>query len=162
MGNWPFGGDTLWVFLLRGVLFLPLPPCWRRKHTFQVCGVFSLFLLWSFGPFVWIDVFQYLEPFSLLGGLLFFSSRLALQHRTRVLRYVSSKRTLLSFDVFHCLRLVFRRPKGDLLFLSLVRSFLVASSFLGRFARSTFSLTFGFCSLKVVSEFARRRFFART
>jgi len=90
LGFWCFGRSFFCLFPLAGV----------ENTLFKFVVFFSLFLLWSFGPFVWIDVFQYLEPFSLLGGLLFFSSRLALQHRTRVLRYVSSKRTLLSFDVF--------------------------------------------------------------
>ena len=147
-----FGGSFFWSFPLASV----------DLTLFKFVMFFCLFLLCSFGPFVWIYVFQHLVPFSLLGVLLFFSSRLALQHGKRVLHYVSSRRTLLSLDVFQYMRLVFRRPSGDCDFLSLCRSFLVASSFLGRFARSTFSSTFGFCSLKVVSEFVRRRFFARS
>ena len=85
-----FGGCFFCLFPLAGVDFT----------LFWFVVFFCLFLLCSFVPFVWIDVFQYLEPFSLLGGLLFFSSRLALQHGKHVLRYVSSRRTLLSLDVF--------------------------------------------------------------
>ena len=45
-GTGPLGVTLFGFLVLRRVLFLPLPPCWRRKHTFQVCGVFfSVFAL---------------------------------------------------------------------------------------------------------------------
>ena len=100
-----FGGSFFWSFPLASI----------DLTLFKFVILFCLFLLCSFGPFVWIDVFRYLVPFSLLGVLLFFSSRLALQHGKRLLHYVSNRGTSLSLDDFHCLRPVFRRPSRGML-----------------------------------------------
>ena len=85
-----FGGSFFCLFPLAGVDFT----------LFWFVVFCCLFLLCSLGPFVWCYVFQYFQAFSLLGVLLFFSSRLALQRGKHVLRYVSNWRTLLSIDVF--------------------------------------------------------------
>ena len=111
-----FGGSFFWSFPLASV----------DLTLFEFVILFCLFLHCSFGPFVWIYVFQYLVPFSLLRVLLFFSSRLALQHGRRVLHYVSNRGTSLSLDDFHRLRPVFRRPSRGTCFVRLF-SFFVRS-----------------------------------
>ena len=113
-----FGGSFFWSFPLASV----------DLTLFEFVLLFCLFLLCSFGPFVWIIVFQHLVPLSLLGILLFFSSRLALQHGKCVLHYVSNRGTSLSLNDFHCLRPVFRRQSRGMLFVPIFSFFLKSFS----------------------------------